>query len=868
MSDEVQNGQYNGQEHSTVPLSGMYKDYFLDYASYVILERAVPLLLDGLKPVQRRILHAMKEMDDGRFHKVANIIGQTMQYHPHGDAAIGDALVNLGQKDLLIDTQGNWGDVRTGDSAAAPRYIEARLSKFALDVSFNPKITEWQASYDGRKKEPLALPVKFPLILAQGVEGIAVGLSTKILPHNFIEIIKASIALLKGKKVELYPDFPNGGMIDVSAYNGGKRGGKIRCRAHIEVQDKSTLLVKDIPYGTTTSSLIESIVKANEKGKIKIKKVVDNTAKHVEVQIDLPPGVSPDVTIDALYAFSDCEISISPNACVIIDDTPVFLSVEELLRLSTDNTLDILRRELEIRLADLRERLLFSSLEKIFIENRIYRDIEECETWEAVIQTIDKGLDPYKPSFYREIIEEDILKLTEIRIKRISKFNSFKADELMRELEQEIAEVEHHLAHLTEFAIDYFEGLLTKYGKGRERVSEILTFDNIEVRQVAVANEKLYINRKEGFVGYGLKKDEYICDCSDIDDVIVFRADGKFMVTRVQDKAFVGKNIIHADVWQKGNERKIYHAIYRDPDSGKNFVKRFAVTAITRDREYDITNGAEGSKLLYFEAHPNSEAEVVTVQLTPTCRAKTKIFDFDFGELAIKGRSSQGNVLTKYPIRKITQKEIGAATLGGRKIWYDETVGRLNVDSRGQYLGEFDTDDSVLVIHKDGSYELTNFELTNRYDINKTQLVEKFEPSTVVTAVYFDAKQKEYFVKRFQIETTTLDKKFVFISEDPGAKLAFVSTAPLPRIKYFTTGLKGNAKEEVEVNLAEFIDVKGWRAIGNRLDRRKVTGIKELPPLELEEEDDDETTPPEKLKTGDQIEWGQDDLKDQQGKLF
>ncbi|MDX2249934.1 MAG: DNA gyrase/topoisomerase IV subunit A [Bacteroidia bacterium] len=865
MGDEIQNGQYNGQEHGTIHLSGMYKDYFLDYASYVILERAVPLLFDGLKPVQRRILHAMKEMDDGRFHKVANIIGQTMQYHPHGDAAIGDALVNLGQKDLLIDTQGNWGDVRTGDSAAAPRYIEARLSKFALDVSFNAKITEWQASYDGRKKEPIALPVKFPLVLAQGVDGIAVGLSTKILPHNFIELVKASIAVLKGKKVELFPDFPNGGMIDVSGYNGGKRGGKIRCRAHIEIQDKSTLLVKDIPYGTTTSTLIESIVKANEKGKIKIKKVVDNTAKNVEVQIDLPPGVSPDVTIDALYAFSDCEVSISPNACVIIDETPVFLTVEELLRLSTDNTLDILRRELEIRLADLRERLLFSSLEKIFIENRIYRDIEECETWEAVLQTIDKGLDPYKPQFYREINEEDILRLTEIRIKRISKFNSFKADELMRELEKEIAEVEHHLIHLTEFAISYFEDLLAKYGKGRERVSEIMTFDNIEVRQVAVANEKLYINRKEGFAGYGLKKDEYICDCSDIDDIIVFRADGKFIVTRAQEKAFVGKNIIHADVWQKGNERKIYHAIYRDPDSGKNFVKRFAVTAITRDREYDVTNGAEGSKLLYFEAHPNSEAEVVTVQLTPNCRAKIKTFDFDFGELAIKGRSSQGNVLTKYPIRKITQKEIGAATLGGRKIWYDETVGRLNVDGRGEYLGEFDTDDSVLVIHKDGSYEMTNFELTNRYDINKTQIVEKFDPSTVISTVYYDPKQKDYFVKRFRIETTTLDKKFTFIGEEAGSKMLVVSTHPEPRIKYYTTGTKGNAKEETEISLAEFIDVKGWRTIGNRLDRRKVTSVKELPPLEPE---DDEEEIPDKLKTGDQIEWSKDDLKNQQGKLF
>ena len=861
MSDMSSNGKSNDQEVASTPISGMYESYFLDYASYVILERAVPLLYDGLKPVQRRIFHAMKEMDDGRYHKVANIIGQTMQFHPHGDAAIGDALVNLGQKDLMIDCQGNWGDNRTGDRAAAARYIEARLSKFALAVAFNPKITEWQASYDGRKKEPVALPVKFPLVLAQGVDGIAVGLSTKILPHNFCELIKASIAILKGKKTKLIPDFPNGGLIDASNYGGGKRGGKIRCRANIEVKDKSTLLVKDIPYGTTTSGLIDSIIKANDKGKIKIKKVVDNTAADVEIEIELPSGVSPDVTIDALYAFTDCEVSISPNACVIIDERPHFLTVDEILRMSTENTREMLRKELEIKLAELKEKLLFSSLEKIFIENRIYRDIEECETWEAVIETIDKGLDPFKPQFYREITEEDIVRLTEIRIKRISKFNSFKADELIKGLEEEIKQTEYHLANLTDFAIDYFQDLLDKFGKDRERKTEITTFDTIQVRRVAVANEKLYVDRKEGFVGYGMKKDEYVCDCSDIDDVIVFRGDGKYLVTRVQDKAFVGKDIIHVDVWKKGNERKIYHAIYRDPKEGKNYVKRFAVKAITRDREYDITKGNKGSKLLYFEVHPNSEAEVVTVSLTQSCRAKIKVFDFDFGELAIKGRASQGNVLTKYPVRKIVQKSVGASTLGGRKIWYDDTVGRLNVDERGKYLGKFDTDDQVLVIYKDGSYELTDFELTNRYDISKVVLVDKLTEDTVITAVHYDGNQKDYYVKRFQIETSTLDKKFSFINDTSGSKLIMASTDAEPHVK-FKAGNKASNKEEVVLNLAEFIDVKGWKAMGNKLDRRKVSSVKEIkPPVKDKDKDS--------LSTGDQVEWSKDELADNgQGALF
>ncbi len=846
------NGKDTLQEEHSFPVSGMYENYFLDYASYVILERAVPLLHDGLKPVQRRILHALKTMDDGRFHKIANVIGQTMQFHPHGDAAIGDALVNMGQKDLLIDCQGNWGDTRTGDRAAASRYIEGRLSKFALEVAFNPKITEWQASYDGRKKEPVSLPMKFPLVLAQGVEGIAVGLSTKILPHNFCELIQASINILKGKKATLYPDFPHGGSIDIENYNQGKRGGRVRCRANIEIRDKNTLLVKDVPYGTTTGGIMESIVKANDKGKIKIKRVVDNTAKEIEIQIDLPNDVSPDLTIDALYAFTDCEVSISPNACVIIDQKPHFLTVDDILNISTHHTRDLLRQELEIRLHELKERLLFSSLERIFIEHRIYRDIEECETWESVIETIDKGLEPFKSQFFREITEDDITRLTEIKIKRISKYDAFKADELINRLEQEIKEVEHHLANLTEFAINYFKSLLDRYGKGRERKTEITAFDNIQVTQVAVANEKLYVNRKEGFVGYGLKKDEFVCDCSDLDDIIVFRKDGKYLVTKVQDKSFVGKDILHVDVWEKGNERKIYHAIYRDPVDKRNYVKRFAVKAITRDREYDVTKGNPGSKLLYFAVHLNSEEEVVTILLTQNCRAKNKEFDFDFGELAIKGRNSQGNVLTKYPIRKITQKSIGSSTLGGMKIWLDETVGRLNTDERGKLLGEFDTEDKILVIYNNGSYELTDFELTNRYDMKKIEVIEKFDEERVITAVHYDGKNNDYYVKRFQIETTTVDRPFTFISEETGSKLIYVSVDVHPRVEYTITKGKKD-KQSFKVDLSDFIEVKGWRANGNKLDRRKIVKIKPLTSLTPESA--------QQLKAGDQIEWDDDGIR-------
>lgn len=808
----------------SIQVDDLYKDWFLDYASYVILERAVPNIEDGLKPVQRRILHAMKEMDDGRFHKVANVIGQTMQYHPHGDAAIGDALVNLGQKDLMIECQGNWGDNRTGDSAAAPRYIEARLSKFALDVAFNGDITEWQLSYDGRKKEPVTLPVKFPLLLAQGVEGIAVGLSTKILPHNFCELIEASIEVLKGNKTQLMPDFPTGGQMDPAGYNGGERGGKIRVRAKIEVQDKANLLIKDIPYGVTTSSLIDSIVKAADKGKIKIKKVVDNTAKNVEIAIELPPGVSPDVTVDALYAFTDCEISISPNACVIIEDKPHFLNVDEILRLSTIATKQLLKAELEINLHALEEQWHFSSLEKIFIEKRIYRDIEECETWEAVLEAIDKGLAPYKSLFHREITQDDIVRLTEIRIKRISKFDAFKANEAIKKLEAEIKQLKHHLKHLTDYAIAYFSKLLDKYGKGRERKTEIRVFDNIEVKMVAVANKKLYVNRAEGFVGMGLKNDEFVINCSDIDDIIVFMRNGKMMVSRVGDKKFYGKDIIHVDVWKKDDDRRVYHMVYLDGKTKRTFIKRFSVTAITRDKEYDLTTGAPGSKVIYFSVQPNSESEVISVQLHPGARAKNKFFDFNFGELAVKGRQAIGNVLTKYPIKKVDFKTKGASTLGGVDIWLDETVGRLNKDGRGNHLGQFDHGDMILVIYKDGNYELTNFDLVNRYEMDQLLKVVKFKPDKVISTVYYDGDSKNLLVKRFKIEALVPDKKYRFITEHSQSKVVVLSLKKDPLITFTILKGKTKDKETENVHLSEFIDVKGWKALGNRLTYFPIEG--------------------------------------------
>ena len=833
--DENKNTKSEEALHEQVAVAGLYENWFLEYASYVILERAVPAVEDGLKPVQRRILHALNEMDDGRFNKVANVIGQTMQYHPHGDASINEALVNMGQKDLLFDCQGNWGDIRTGDSAAAARYIEVRLSKFAQDVVFNPQTTEWQLSYDGRKREPITLPVKFPLLLAQGVEGIAVGLATKIMPHNFVELIEASIDILKNKNVEVYPDFLTGGLIDVSNYNDGMRGGKIRVRAKIEELDKKTLIIKEIPFATTTTSLIESIIKANDAGKIKIKKVIDNTAKEVEIQVQLAPGTSPDVTIDALYAFTDCEVSISPNACVIIADKPHFVGVSEILKVCTRQTLELLEQELEIRKGELLERLLFSSLEKIFIQNKIYRDIENCETFEEVVATVDKGLEPYKPQFYREIVEEDLLRLLEIRIKRISKFDSFKADELMIKLQEELNEVNDNLANLVRYAIDYYKMLLKKYGKGRERKTEIRNFNTITAAVVAAANQKLYVDREGGFIGYSLKKDEYVMDCSDIDDIIVFRKDGSCVVTKIQDKVFVGKDIIYCSVFKKNDDRKVYNLVYFDAKSGTSYIKRFKITAVTRDRVYDLTAGNPKSKVLYFTANDNGEAEVIQVNLTASCTARVKQFEYDFKDLLIKGRDSMGNVLTKYPVRKIVQKSAGVSTLGGLDIWYDPTIGRLNRDEHGKYLGNFEAKDHILVIYNDGQYELTNFELTNRYEPKDIAVLIKFVPESIISVVYYDGASKLYYVKRFRIETTTVDKKFLFISDEKGSKLHFASVDVYPRIELtFKKDEKGAPLEHEEIALDEVAEIRGWKALGSKLSTHKVQAIKPLEPKIVE----------------------------------
>ncbi|MBN7812060.1 DNA gyrase/topoisomerase IV subunit A [Algoriphagus sp. H41] len=858
MSDE--NIKADGADeslHDSVPVTGMYKEWFLDYASYVILERAVPAIEDGFKPVQRRIMHAMKEMDDGRFNKVANIIGQSMQYHPHGDQSIGDAIVNMGQKELLIETQGNWGDVRTGDSAAAARYIEARLSKFALEVVFNPQTTEWQLSYDGRKREPVTLPVKFPLLLAQGVEGIAVGLSTKILPHNFIELIEGSIEILKGNKTNVLPDFATGGLADFSDYQEGVRGGKIKVRARIEEEDSKTLVIKEIPYGVTTDSLIDSILKANDKGKIKIKKVVDNTAKDVEIQIQLTPGVSPDVTIDALYAFTDCEVSISPNACVIINDKPVFLSVNRILEYNTHQTKELLRRELEIRKAELMEKLLFSSLEKIFIENRIYRDIEECTTWDGVLEAIDKGLDPYKPDFYREITQDDLTRLTEIKIKRISKFDAFKADELMKRLQEELKEVNYNLKHLTEFSIKYYQNLLDKYGKGRERKTEIRALDTIEATVVAANNAKLYVNKADGFVGYGLKKDEFICDCSDLDDVIAIRRDGKFVVSKIQEKGFMGKDILYVGVFRKNDDRMTFNLIYLDGTSGRSMVKRFQVGGITRDKEYDLTKGTKGTKVMYLTANPNAEAETVTVYLTQGAKARVKVFDFDFAEIEIKGRGAGGNILTKYPVRKIQFKMEGKSTLGGLDIYYDVVVGRLNTDQRGKHIGNFLGDDKILVCYKNGDYELTSFELTNRYEPSDVLLIEKFDIQKVISAIYLDGASKLYFVKRFLIETTTVNKRFNFISDHKQSQLKVVSTDSQPQVS--VTLIKGKEEEVAEYDLDMLIDVKGWKAIGNKLSTYMVKDVvllqsEKASEAEAEEDVPEESSPDQDLEIGSTID--------------
>lgn len=823
----------SNSEQNSVFINEMYESWFLDYASYVILERAVPAIEDGLKPVQRRILHAMKEMDDGRFNKVANVIGQTMQYHPHGDASISDAIVNLGQKDLLIETQGNWGDVRTGDSAAAARYIEARLSKFALEVAFNNKTTEWQLSYDGRKNEPVTLPMKFPLLLAQGADGIAVGLSTKILPHNFCEILEAAIKHLKNKKFELYPDFGTGGMIDVSNYNDGARGGKVRVRSRIEEVDKKTLAIRDVPYSVTTSQLVDSILKANDNGKIRIKSVTDNTAKDVELIVQLAPGVTTDQTIDALYAFTDCEISISPNACVIIAEKPHFVSASDLLRHSVSHTKSLLLKELQIRLGELEEDWHYSSLEKIFIEKRIYRDIEEQTTWEGVLNAIDLGLKPYKKKLRREVTTEDIVKLTELRIKRISKYDSFKADEHIKGVEAEIEEVKNNIANLTDYAIRYYENLLKKYGKGRERKTEIRPFETIQATTVAIANAKLYVNYKEGFIGTGLKKDEFAFDCSDLDNVIVFRRDGKMLITKVADKTFVGKDIIHLAIFQKNDERMTYNMIYLDGKSGVSYSKRFNVTGITRDKEYDLTKGHAGSKVHYFTANPNGEAEVVTITLSPGSKARIKTLDFYFEEVEIKGRSAQGNQVTKYPIKSVKLKEKGRSTLLGIKLWFDGAVGRLNKDGNGILLGRFEDGDRIVAFYKDGNYELTDFELTNRYDTDSIVLIEKFNPEKVISAVYFDKKSEQFYAKRFVIESQTLRNKYSFIKEGEGNYLELVTTQTDP-VLVLKKGKKKSDLIAEEMAFAEAIDITGWKTVGT-----KIAGI-ELKEISLLKNDEDQ----------------------------
>jgi topoisomerase-4 subunit A len=852
--EENKTGNMPEALHTVTALSGMYQDWFLDYASYVILERAVPHISDGLKPVQRRILYSMKRMDDGRFNKVANIIGHTMQFHPHGDASIGDALVQLGQKELLVESQGNWGNILTGDSAAAPRYIEARLSRFALEVAFNSKTTEWMSSYDGRNREPVILPVKFPLLLAMGVEGIAVGLSSKILPHNLIELIDASICYLQGKPFELYPDFPTGGMIDISKYNDGTRGGVVKVRARIEKVDRKGLVITEVPFGRTTSSLIESIVKASDRGKIKIKKIDDNTAGGVEIVIQLQSGVSPDKTIDALYAFTDCELSISPNACVITDaDKPAFLGVSDILRHSADQTVKLLRRELEIRKAELEEEWHFSSLEKIFIEKRIYRDIEECETWEAVISAIDNGLKPYKKLFRREITRDDIIKLTEIKIKRISKYDSSRADEHIRGLETELEEVANHLANIIPYAINYYRQIRKKYGKGRDRRTEIRSFETIEATKVVAANAKLYVNRLEGFIGTSLKKDEYVCDCSDIDDVIVIRKDGTYLITKVTEKQFVGKDVIHVQVFLRNDARTIYNIAYQDGRDGPCYVKRCALTGLTRDKEYNLGRGTQGTRILYLSANPNGEAEVIRVYHKPKARLKKLTFEFDFGELTIKGRGSMGNILTKNPVHKITLKEKGLSTLGGRKLWFDDAVMRLNADGRGRFLGEFASDEQLLVVTKGGWYRTSGTDLSLHFE-DDILLLEKYRDSKIFSAVYWDQEQEYYYVKRFAFEEA--DRLQCFIADSEGSRLVSLTEVEYPRLELSFGGKNQGRKQEI-IEVAEFIGVKSFRAKGRRLSNYSVADIRELDPVVRseaapvrtsgDEETGEEDTPPTTL---------------------
>ncbi len=797
-------------------IHGQYKSWFLDYASYVILERAVPAIEDGLKPVQRRILHAMKEMDDGRFNKVANIIGQSMQYHPHGDASIGDALVNMGQKDLLIETQGNWGDVRTGDDAAAARYIEARLSKFALEVAFNAKTTEWQLSYDGRKNEPVTLPMKFPLLLAQGAEGIAVGLSTKILPHNFCEIIEAAIKHLRGKKFELFPDFQTGGMVDVTHYNEGKRGGKVKVRAHIEELDKKTLVIRDVPYGVTTAQLMDSIVKANDQGKIKIKKVTDNTAANVEVHVDLAPGISTDITIDALYAFTDCEVSISPNACVIAEQKPRFITVHDLLRSSAESTKALLKKELEIKLAELQEKWHYTSLEKIFFEEKIYKELEKKhETWEKVLMAIDKAFVPFKKQLKKEISKEDIVKLTEKPVRRIYKLDIDELNAQIKNIDKEIRQVKYDLDNLVDFAVAYYENLLKKYGKGRERKTEIRLFESIQAKQVAIANAKLYVNRAEGFIGTGLKKDEFVEDCSDLDDIIAFTKAGKMKVVKAADKVFIGKDILHVAVFKKNDERTTYNMIYLDGKTGISYAKRFNVTSITRDKEYDLTKGSDKSKVHYLSVNPNGEAEAVKIILSPSSSARNKELEFYFEELEIKGRGSMGNQVTKYPVKSIKFKEAGRSTLSGRKLWFDDTFGRLNVEEKGQYLGMFDSEDHLLIIYNNGNYEISDTELSQRIDGEKVLLIEKFDPERIVTAVYLDKEKLQYNIKRFKIETTTLRNKFFFIKEGEGNQLQTVTTDESP-VLVMQSG-RGAQIRKAKIKVNKVVEVMGWKAVGAKL---------------------------------------------------
>lgn len=839
------------EDSSIIPVNGLYENWFLDYASYVILERAVPSVHDGFKPVQRRILHSMKEMDDGRYNKVANIIGNTMKYHPHGDASIGDALVQMGQKDLLIDCQGNWGNTLTGDGAAAPRYIEARLTKFANHVVFNPKTTNWLKSYDGRNNEPDQLPVKFPLLLAQGAEGIAVGMACKILPHNFIELIDGSINILRGKKVEIVPDFPNGGMADFSNYNDGLRGGKVRLRAKIKKEDAKTLIVTEIPIGTTTS-LIDSILKANDKGKIKIKKIEDNTAAIAEIIIHLAPGVSPDKTIDALYAFTDCEVSISPNASVIDGDKPRFIGVSEILKINTKNTVDLLRKELEIRLEELQNQWHFSTLEKIFINEEMYIDFKHYADRESLYQYLYKSFEPFKKQLIREIKDEDLQKLTQIPMIRITRFDASKADDLIAKIEAEMEEIKHNLENLIDFAVEYYKDIKKRFGEGKERKTEIKTFDSINATKVIIANKKLYVDYEEGFVGHGLKKAEYIADCSEIDDVIIFFATGKMMVTKVADKKFVGKGIVYANVWKKGDKRTIYHMMYQDGTGGPTMMKRFTVDSITRDTEYDLTRGTKGSKLLYFSFHPNGEREIVSVMLRPRPHIKRLRFDIDFGALLIKGRSAAGNRVTKEIVQKIVQKEVGGSTLAARKIWYDEIVGRLNDDGRGKFLGQFKGNDKILTLYKSGEYRLSGFDLATHFDDDMVH-IEKWHPDRPISAIYYDAEKDLHFVKRFLCEVT-IDKKVSFISESEGSTLDLVSTAYRPKARVVYNKLLKATKNLADtiIEIADFIDTKGLKAQGNQLTKLKIKEV--LPEIPEEGEEpwpEDAAVEPMELEIGE-----------------